>query len=97
MGNVTVERQVSLDEAAAVLRQQLGARYHVNPRRVGAHEAIAVGHGIEVATVHIDRTSGATTFRVHGGGWAASRLANELRFARRVCSTLEDAFDRGAD
>ena len=97
MASVTIERQVSLDQAMEVLRQQFGEPYHLTPRHRGTHDAIRVGHGIEMATVRIDRTGDTTTFTVHGGGFIASRLINEFGFARRVRSTLKDSFEHEPD
>jgi hypothetical protein len=97
MASVTIEHQVSLDQAMEALRQQFGERYHLTPRHSGTHDAIRVAHGMEMATVRIDRTGDNTTFKVHGGGFIASRLINELGFARRVSSTLKNAFEHEPD
>jgi hypothetical protein len=48
---------------------------------------------VSVATVHLDQTSGTTTFRVVGGGFVISRLINELGIAKRVATALEGAFN----
>lgn len=96
MATFTVERDVSLDEVADVLRQGLGERYRVNPRR-SAHEGIGVAHGMQTANVRVDRSNGSTTFRIHGGGFIASRLVNELGFARRVGSAIRDGLKEDRD
>jgi len=97
MATAHVERQVSLDQAMEALRQQFGDRYRLTPSHRGAHDAIRVGHGMEMATVHIDRSSEKTTFKVHGGGLIAGRLINEFGLARRLRSTLQDSFDHKLD
>jgi hypothetical protein len=43
--------------------------------------------------VHLDQTSGTTTFRIVGGGLVISRLINEFGIAKKVATALEEAFN----
>ena len=97
MATITIEQPVSSDEALEALRQQFGDRYRVTLRHSDTRDAIRVAHGMQMATVHIDRTGHTTTFKVHGGGFIASRLINEFGFARRVRSTLKHSFEQQHD
>ena len=97
MATVHIERQVSLDQAMEALRQQFGDRYRLTASHGGSHDAIRVAHGMEMATVRIDRSSETTTFKVHGGGLIVGRVINELGLARRLRSTLQDSFDQKHD
>jgi hypothetical protein len=42
--------------------------------------------------VHLDQTSGTTTFRIAGGGLVISRLINEFGIAKKVATAIEEAF-----
>ncbi len=44
------------------------------------------------ATVRLDPGENATTFHVHGGGLAISRMVNEFGIAKRVAAAIQDAF-----
>jgi len=44
------------------------------------------------ATVQLDQDGSATTFHVHGGGLVISRTVNEFGIAKKVASTIEEAF-----
>ena len=91
MPSVTVDREVSLDEAAELLRANLDGRYTVTPHRSGSREAIGVRHALELANVRLVHNSDSTTFRVHGGGVIINRVINELGVARKVGATLRDS------
>ena len=93
MPTVTIDRSVTIEDAAEALRQELGNRYDVATHGVGNQESLKVRQSTaSVANVHLDQTSGTTTFRVHGGGFVISRLINELGIAKKVAAALEEAF-----
>jgi len=45
--------------------------------------------------VQLDQDGNATTFHVHGGGLVISRMVNEFGIAKKVASTIEEAFAAG--
>lgn len=93
MPTVTVEQPVTLQQAAAALKDKLGSRYEVTTHGSGAQEALKVKQSAaSTATVHLDRDGNATTFHVHGGGLVISRMVNEFGIAKKVAATIEEAF-----
>jgi len=93
MPTVTVEQPVTLQQAAAALKDKLGSRYEVTAHGSGAQEALKVKQSAaSTATVHLDRDGNATTFHVHGGGLVISRMVNEFGIAKKVAATIEEAF-----
>ena len=93
MPTVTVERPVTLQQAATALRGKLGSRYEITTHGAGAQEALKVKQSeAATATVHLDREANATTFHVHGGGLVISRMVNEFGIAKKVAATIEEAF-----
>jgi len=93
MPTVTVEQTVTLQQAAAALKDELGSRYEVTTHGSGAQEALKVKQSAaSTATVHLDRDGNATTFHVHGGGLVISRMVNEFGIAKKVAATIEEAF-----
>ena len=48
------------------------------------------------ATVQLDQDGNATTFHVHGGGPVISRVVNESGIAKKIASTIEEAFRQDA-
>jgi hypothetical protein len=93
MPTVTVEQPVTLQQAAAALKDKLGSRYEVTTHGSGAQEALKVRQSAaSTATVHLDRDGNATTFHVHGGGLVISRMVNEFGIAKKVAATIEEAF-----
>jgi hypothetical protein len=93
MPTVTVEQPVTLQQAAAALKDKLGSRYEVTTHGSGAQEALKIRQSAaSTATVHLDRDGNATTFHVHGGGLVISRMVNEFGIAKKVAATIEEAF-----
>jgi len=93
MPTVTVEGNVTLQQAAKELQDKLGSRYEVTTHGSGAHEALKIKQSAaSTATVHLDRDGNATTFHVHGGGLVISRMVNEFGIAKKVAATIEEAF-----
>jgi len=93
MPTVTVERPVTLQQAATVLQRKLGSRYEITTHGAGAQEALKVKQSAAAtATVHLDRDGNATTFHVHGGGLVISRMVNEFGIAKKVAATIEESF-----
>ena len=93
MPTVTVEQPVTLQQAAAALKDKLGSRYEVTTHGSGAQEALKVKQSAaSTATVHLDRDGNVTTFHVHGGGLVISRMVNEFGIAKKVAATIEEAF-----
>ena len=93
MPTVTVEQPVTLQQAAAALKDKLGSRYEVTTHGSGAQEALKVKQSAaSTATVHLDRDGNATTFHFHGGGLVISRMVNEFGIAKKVAATIEEAF-----
>ena len=93
MPTVTVDRSVTLQEAATALEDKLGSRYEVSTHGSGDKEALKVKQSAaSTATVHLDRDGDTTTFRVHGGGLVVSRMVNELGIAKKVAAAILEAF-----
>ncbi len=88
MSSITVDRRVTLEEAANALKNELGDKYEVKSARKGDKETIRVSHALEMATVHLVPKSEATTFKVHGGGIIINRIVNEFGLSRRVCKAI---------
>jgi hypothetical protein len=87
MPHVTVDRpDVSIDEAAAALRKELGDRYEITT--AGPDHLKASTGALSYANVHRKDESGATGFSVHGGGIVIGRIINELTLARKVAGAL---------
>ena len=90
MPTVTIPKTVDAQEAAEVLKQQLGDRYTVDSHASGI---LRVKHGgLAYANVRVAPDRDATTFRVHGGGFIIGRIANEVGIARRVATAIRDAY-----
>jgi len=97
MPTVTVRREISLDQAAKSLQDQLGNRYHVTQHAGGAAPSLTVKHSaLSWANVRLTGTGDATTFHVHGGGLIVNRLINEFGISRRVAGAIEDEFGASA-
>lgn len=94
MPTVTVERAVTLQQAAIALQDKLGSRYRVTTSHAsGTPQVLKVRQSAaSAATVHLDQHGNATTFRVHGGGLVISRVVNELGIAKKVAAAIEEAF-----
>src|SRR3974377_2339131 len=93
MPTVTVEGPVTLQQTAAALHDKLGSRYEVTTHGSGAEQALKVKQSAAAtATVHLDQDGNATTFHVHGGGLVISRSVHEFGIAKKVASTIEEAF-----
>ena len=88
MSSITVDRRVTLEEAAKALQDELGDKYKVSTARNGDKEQVRVSHALEIATVHLVPKGETTTFKVHGGGIIINRIVNEFGFSRRVCKVL---------
>ena len=93
MPTVTIPKAIDAQEAAEVIKQQLGDRYTVDSHASGTRTALRVKHGVlAFADVRVARDGDATTFRVHGGGFIIGRIANELGIARTVATAIKDAY-----
>ena len=93
MPTVTVQGNVTLQQAATMLQGELGSRYEVTTHGSGAQQALKVKQSAAAtATVHLNRDENATTFHVHGGGLVISRMVNEFGIAKKVAATIADAF-----
>ena len=93
MPTVTVEGNVTLQQAATALQDKLGSRYEVTTHGSGAQQALKVKQSAaSTATVHLDQDGIATKFHVHGGGLVISRIVNEFGIAKKVAATIEEAF-----
>jgi len=93
MPTVTVEANVTLQQAATALQDNLGSRYEVTTHGSGAQQALKVKQSAaSTATVHLDQDGNATTFHVHGGGLVISRMVNEFGIAKKVAAAIEEAF-----
>ena len=93
MPTVTVERSVTLQQAATALKGGLGSGYEVTTHGSGTHEALKVKQSAaSTATVHLDQDGNTTTFHVHGGGLVISRMVNEFGIAKKVATKIEEAF-----
>jgi len=94
MPTVTVERSVTLEQAATALQDKLGDHYQVTTTHAsGTPQSLKVKQSDGfIATVRLDQNGDATTFRVHGGGLIISRIVNELGIAKKVAAAIEEAF-----
>jgi len=94
MPTVTVEQQVTLQEAATALQDQLGDHYQVTTTHAsGTQQGLKVKQSAATtATVHLDQEGNATKFTVHGGGLVISRMINEFGIAKKVATAIEEAF-----
>jgi hypothetical protein len=92
MPSATIPKAITAQEAAEVLRQQLGSGYKVTPHSGGSQDKLSVSHGAAFASVHLTRDGNATTFRVHGRGVLVGLIVNELGIARTVIAAIKDAF-----
>jgi hypothetical protein len=93
MPTVTIQRSVTVQDAAEALKQNLGDRYEIPTHGQGAQEALKVKQSAAaLATVHLDQDGNTTTFHIHGGGLVISRMINEFGIAKRVAAAIEDAF-----
>ena len=91
---VTVRGSVTLQEAAAALRGNLGDHYEITTHGTGARQALKVRQSAaSTATVRLDQEGNGTTFHVHGSGLVISRLVNELGIAKKVATMIAEAFD----
>jgi hypothetical protein len=80
MPTVTVEQPVTLQQAAAALKDKLGSRYEVTAHGSGAQEALKVKQpAASTATVHLDRDGNATTWgpRVQRPPWGKRGCASD--------------------
>jgi hypothetical protein len=92
MPSATIPRAITAQEAAEVLKEQLGSGYKVTPHTGGSRQKLTVSHGgVAFATVHLVPDGNATTFHVHGGGLIVGRLVNEFGIARKVTAAIEDS------
>ena len=91
MPSITVNRPVTLQEAADALQRQLGGQYTITVRHGGSREAIGVKRSLALAKVHLVRSGDSTTFRVHGSGLIINRVFNEFGIARKVITAISDA------
>ena len=90
MSSITVNRRVTLEDAARGLQAELGDQYKVDPSRTGDKEKIRVSHALQMATVRLVPKGETTTFKVHGGGLIVNRIVNEVGFSRRICKAIGD-------
>jgi len=91
MPSATIPRQVTPEQAADALREQLGDSYKNTPQ---GEDGLTVKHGVlSFATVLLgqDEDGTATTFHVHGGGLIITRLVNELGIARTVTEAIKES------
>jgi hypothetical protein len=89
MPSVTVDRSVTIEQAADALRDRLPS-YKV--RIGGSSDTIRVSRGVASATVRANPAGGSTQFVVHGFGIIVTRLVNEFTLARRIADALRDSF-----
>lgn len=90
MSSITVDRRVTLEEAANALKNEVGDKYEVKSARKGDKGTIRVSHALEMATVHLMPKGEATSFKVYGGGIIINRIVNEFGLSRRVCKAIGD-------
>ena len=97
MQSVKVRRsQVSAEQAAAVIRDQLGGAYQVEP---DGSAILHVRKGLAKAKVSVRDEPGGTVFDVQGeGSWGVlpvfnlyTKIINERGIARRTASALGEA------
>ena len=93
MPTVTINRSVTLQDAAEALRDQLGNRYDVTVHGSGADEALKVKQSAAaIATVHLVHDNNTTVFHIHGGGLVISRMVNEFGIAKRVAAAIDGTY-----
>ena len=90
MPTISIDRSVTMADAAAALQHKLGDRYQITTQGQGAKEALRVKHGAaSVAKVRLEQDGDTTIFHVHGQGLIISRLINEFGIAKTVAEALE--------
>jgi hypothetical protein len=93
MPTVTIEEPVTLQQAAVALQERLGDHYEVTQRGSGTDGELKVKQSAAAtATVQLSRDGDATTFHVHGGGLVITRMINEFGVAKKVATTIKEAF-----
>ena len=92
MPNITVPGSVTSDNAEAVLQQELGSRFTVEPRDSSPDKFKVKLSTLTFATVRRDPHETDTTFHVHGGGFLIGRVVNEFGIARDVATALKKGF-----
>jgi len=92
MPSATIPRAITAQEAAEVLRQQLGSGYKVTRHSGGSPDKLTVSHGAAFASVHLARNQNTTTFHVHGRGLIIGLIVNELGIARTVTAAINEGF-----
>ena len=93
MPTVTVQKPVTLEQAATALKDKLGSGYEVTTHGSGDREALKVKQSAaSTATVHLTRDGDATVFHVHGGGLVISRMVNEFGIAKQAAEAITEAF-----
>jgi len=89
MPSATIPKQITPEQAADALREQLGDGYKITPQ---GNDGLTVKHGaLSFATVRLDQEGTNTTFQVHGGGLIITRLVNELGIARTVTEAIKES------
>ena len=89
MPSITIQKEVTSQQAADALRAQLGGGYQVTRK---GNDSLRVKHGtLTFATVRMQWAGDTTAFRVHGGGLIIGRAINEFGIARRVTGALEES------
>jgi hypothetical protein len=93
MPSATIPRAITPQQAADVLKAQLGDGYTITSRGSGS---LTVKHAgtLAFATVRLNRDGNSTTFRVHGSGLIINRIVNEFGIARKVTEALKEASDQ---
>ena len=92
MPSATIPRAITAQQAADVLKEQLGSGYKVTPHTGGSRQKLTVSNGgVAFATVHLVPDGNATAFHVHGGGLIVGRLVNEFGIARTVTAAIKDS------
>jgi hypothetical protein len=85
---VRIDRQgVSIEDAAAALRRELGDGYTVAVEGSGRGLKVSTGT-LSYANVRMKDEPGGVDFSVHGGGIVIGRIVNELTLARKVAGAL---------
>src|ERR1700752_4734433 len=93
MPTVTVEGNVTLQQAATALQDKLGSRYEVTTHGSGTQEALKGKQAAaSTPTVHLAQDGNGTTFHADGGALATSRMGKDLGIAKKVAGTIEEAF-----
>lgn len=93
MPTITVNRPVSLNEAADALQARLGSSYTIAPHSGGTRETIGISHAGQLAGVRVIHDRDSTTFRVHGRGVLIGLAVNQLVIARQVSKALAEALE----